>query len=147
MADQTPDPELAALVVVAVLARCPHYIRLANFRGLASDGAVIVGPWGGALTIPPELRRFLATWHHERIPLAAAGAMPLFPGNSHGRTGQPAIRRRLARLDAPASLWEDPPDTTIGDGAHADGRALLLRLCAWHLWLDRPDEPSESTPA
>jgi hypothetical protein len=47
-------------------------------------------------------------WHHERIPPAAAGAMPLFPGNSHGRTGQPAIRRRLARLDAPASLESIP---------------------------------------
>jgi hypothetical protein len=71
LADQTPDPQLAALIAVAVLARCPHYLRLANLRGLASDGAVLAGPWGGALTVPPELRRFLATWHHEREPLAS----------------------------------------------------------------------------
>jgi hypothetical protein len=58
-----------------------------------------------------------------------------------------AICRSLARLDAPASLWEDPPDTTIGDGAHADGRALLLRLSAWHLWLDRPDDAAEAASA
>jgi hypothetical protein len=67
-------------------------------------------------------------------------------GHSHGRAGQPAIRRRLAQLDAPASLWEHPPHTTIGDGPHADGRALLLRLSAWHLWLDRLDEPADSAP-
>jgi hypothetical protein len=140
LADQTPDPELAALIVVAVLARCPHYIRLANFRGLATDGAVLAGPWGGPLTVPPELRRFLATWHHKRKPQATGHAIPLFPGNSHRRARQPAIRRRLARLDAPASLWEDAPDTTISDDAHADGRALLLCLSAWHLWLDHPDE-------
>jgi len=34
----------------------------------------------------------------------------------------------------------DPPDTTIGEDANADGRALLLRLSAWHLWLEH-DEP------
>jgi hypothetical protein len=147
LADQTPEPQLAALIAVAVLARCPHYLRLANLRGLASDGAVLAGPWGGALTVPPELRRFLTTWHHEREPPTGAGAMPLFPGNSHGRASQPAIRRRLARLDAPASLWEDPPDTTIGNGAHADGRALLLRLSAWHLWLDHPEETTADAPA
>lgn len=148
LADQTPDPELAALIVVAVLARCPHYIRLANLRGLTSDGAALAGPWGSALTVPPELRRVLATWHHVREPLAAAGAMPLFPGNSHGRARQTAIRRRLARLDAPASLWEDRPDTTVGDGAHADGRALLLSLSAWHLWLDRrAHDAADSPPA
>ncbi|MCA1700740.1 MAG: hypothetical protein LC790_18275 [Actinobacteria bacterium] len=144
LADQSADPRLAALIAVAVLARCPHYIRLANFRGLASDGAVLAGPWGGALTIPPELRRFLATWHDERKPRATAQAIPLFPGNSHGRASQPAIRRHLTRLNAPASLWEDPPDTTIGEGAGADGRALLLRLSAWHLWLDRPDHPADT---
>jgi hypothetical protein len=147
LADQTPDAQLAALIVGAVLARCPHYLRLANLGGLASDGAVLAGPWGGALTVPPELRRFLATWHHEHKSPANGRAQPLFPGNSHGRAGQPAIRRRLAQLDAPASLWEDPPDTTIGEGAHADGRALLLRLSAWHLWLDRPDETADDAPA
>jgi hypothetical protein len=119
LADQTPDPQLAALIAVAVLARCPHYLRRANLRGLASDGAVLAGPWGGALTIPPELRRFLTTWHHEREPLASAGAMPLFPGNSHGRAGQPAIRRRLAQLDAPASLWEGAgPGLALAYGWH-----------------------------
>jgi len=43
LADQTPDPQLAALIVVAVLARCPHYIRHASLRGLTADGAVLVG--------------------------------------------------------------------------------------------------------
>jgi hypothetical protein len=85
--------------------------------------------------------------HHERKPHATAQSTPLFPGNSHGRARQPAIRRRLARLDAPASLWEDTPDTTIGDGARADGRRLLLRLSAWHLWPDRPDDAAEAVPA
>ena len=147
LADQTPDPQLGALIAVAVIARCPHYIRLANLRGLASDGAVIAGPWGGALTVPPELRRFLATWHHQHKLSTNGRPQPLFPGNSHGRASQPAIRRHLARLDAPASLWGDPPDTTIGEGARADGRALLLRLSAWHLWLDRQDEATDNAPA
>lgn len=48
---------------------------------------------------------------------------------------RPSIRRALAELDAPASLWHDPPDTTIGEGADADGRALLRTLTAWNLWL------------
>jgi hypothetical protein len=70
--------------------------------------------------------------------------MPLFAGNSHGRISQPGIRRRLARVDTPASLWEDPPDTIIGDGPSADGRALLLHLFALHLWLeDDHDAPSD----
>jgi hypothetical protein len=49
--------------------------------------------------------------------------------------------------DTPASLWEVPPDTAIGDGAPADGRALLLRLSASHLGLDRPDDAAEAAPA
>jgi hypothetical protein len=57
-----------------------------------------------------------------------------FAGNSHGRISQPMIGRRLARLDAPGTLREDPPDTTIGEGPSADGRAMLLHLTAWHLW-------------
>jgi hypothetical protein len=134
LADQTPDPELAALIAVAVLARSPYYLRHANLRGLASDGAILVGPYGGVLAVPPELRRFLATWQHERQRHADGRALPLFLGNSHGRISQPAVRRRLARLDAPASLWEDSPDVGIGEGPSADGRSLLLHLSAWHLW-------------
>jgi hypothetical protein len=87
------------------------------------------------LTIAPELRRFLATWHHHRKRLALDRTAPLFPGDTPGRLRPATIQRRLARLDAPASLWHNPPDTTIGEDAHADGRALLLRLSAWHLWL------------
>jgi hypothetical protein len=123
------------LIAVAVLARCPHYLRHANFRGLADDGAVLVGPWSGVLTVPPELRRFLATYHEHRGPLALDRTAPLFPGDTSGRLRPATIQRRLAQLDAPASLWHDPPNTTIGEDARADGRALLLRLSAWHLWL------------
>jgi hypothetical protein len=77
---------------------------------------------------------------HVRRPRSATCAsalrhMPLL--SRYGRLRQPAIRQRLAQLDAPASLWEDAPNVTIADGAHADGRALLLRLSAWYLWLDR----------
>ena len=134
LADQTPDPELAALIAIALLARSPYYLRHANLRGLASDGAILVGPYGGVLAIPPELRRFLATWQHERQRHAGGRPLPLFLGNSHGRISQPAVRRRLTRLDAPASLWEDSPDVGIGEGPSADGRSLLLHLSAWHLW-------------
>jgi hypothetical protein len=134
LADQTPDPQLAALIALAALTRSPYYLRHANLRGLAPDGAILVGPYGGVLAVPPELRRFLATWQHERARQAGGQAIPLFAGNSHGRITQPAIRRRLARLDAPATLWEDAPDTMIGEGPSADGRSLLLHLCAWHLW-------------
>jgi hypothetical protein len=132
LADQTADPQLAALIALGALTRDPYYLRHANLRGLVSDGAILVGPYGGVFAIPPELRRFLATWHRERA--ANGRAIPLFAGNSHGRISQPAIRRRLARLDAPGTLWEDPPDTAIGEGPSADGRAMLLHLCAWHLW-------------
>ncbi len=59
----------------------------------------------------------------------------MFPGSPHGRMGQASIRRALAELDAPASIWQDPPGTTIGEGANADGRQLLHSLTAWTLWL------------
>jgi hypothetical protein len=130
------------LIAVAVLARCPHYIRHANFRGLAADGAVLVGTWGGVLTVPPELRRFLATYHQHRKRLARDRTAPLFPGDTPGRLRPATIQRRLAQLDAPASLWQDPPESTIGDGANADGRALLLSLSAWHLWLEHDETTS-----
>jgi hypothetical protein len=144
LADQTPDPQLAALIATAALTRCPYYLRHANLRGLASDGAVLVGPYGGVLAIPPELRRFLAAWQHERARQAAGRDIPLFTGNSHGRISQPAIRRRLARLDAPTTLWEDLPDTTIGEGPSADGRSMLLHLCAWHLWHEREHDAAHA---
>jgi hypothetical protein len=108
LADQTPDPQLAALVAIASLTRSPYYLRHANLRGLARDGAILVGPYGGLLMIPPELRRFLAAWQHERARQAASRELPLYAGNSHGRISQPAIRRRLARRDAPATLWGRP---------------------------------------
>jgi len=38
----------------------------------------------------------------------------MLPGSAHGRMSQQAIRRELAELDATASMWHDPPATTIG---------------------------------
>lgn len=62
---------------------------------------------------------------------------PFLPGTTYGRVSQPSIRRALAELDAPASLWHDPPRTLLGDGADADGRRLLHSLTAWKLWPPR----------
>ncbi len=137
LADQTPDPQLAALIALAAVCRDPFLIRQANLRALHPDGGALAGPWGGVLAIPPELRRFLATHHQQLEPLANRAPAALFSGTSHGRLSQPAIRRALAALDAPASLWEDPPDTPLGEGANADGRTLLNSLTAWNLWLER----------
>jgi hypothetical protein len=139
LADQTPDPQFAALIALAAVSRNPLVIRHAHLRALSPEGSALAGPWGGVLAIPPELRRFLATHHHQQQqqPLATDQPVPLFPGSSHGRLSQPAIRRALEALDAPASLWEDPEDTPIGQGASADGRALLHNLSAWDLWLER----------
>jgi hypothetical protein len=144
LADQTAEPELAALIAVAALTRSPYYLRHANLRGLTRDGCILVGPYGGVLAVPPELRRFLATWQRERERQANGQAIPLFAGNCHGRISQPAIRRRLARLDAPATLWEDLPDRMIGEGPSADGRTLLLHLCAWHLWHELEHDASHA---
>ena len=91
-------------------------------------------PTVGSSPCRQSSRRFLATWRHARGRHADGRALPLFIGNSHGRISQPAIRRRLARLDAPVTLWEDLPGTQIGEGPSADGRSMLLHLCAWHLW-------------
>jgi hypothetical protein len=58
---------------------------------------------------------------------------------------QQSIRRALAELDAPASLWRDSPGTTIGEGANADGRMLLHAVTASNLWLrGRPADSSAS---
>jgi hypothetical protein len=140
LADHSADPELAALIALAAIVRDPHFIQQANLGHVAADGSVIAGPCGGSTAIPPELRRFLATWKHKVGRRRPHPAVPLFPGSSHGRRGRPAIRRTLQALDAPASLWEDPPDTEIGSGDSADGRALLHRLTVWNLWPQRRPE-------
>ena len=54
-----------------------------------------------------------------------------------GRMSHRAIQRALGELDAPASLWDNPPDSTIGEGANADGRLLMHTLTAWTLWEHR----------
>ena len=136
-ADQTADPQQAALISLAAVIRCPLLLRELNYRAVAADGSRLCGPWGGVIAIPPELRRFIAT-HHQRLgPHANGRRLPLLPGGTHGRMSRPSIRRALAELDAPASLWHDPPGTTLGEGANADGRALLHTLSAWNLWLRR----------
>lgn len=145
LADQSADPELAALIALAAIVRDPHFIQQANLADLVASGSMIVGPWGGTTAIPPELRRFLATWKHRLGRERTQPAAPLFPGSSHGRRDRPAIRRTLQALDAPASPWEDPPDTELGAGESADGRALLQRLTAWNLRLQRRHEAK--TPA
>jgi hypothetical protein len=63
----------------------------------------------------------------------------MLPGSAHGRMSQQSIRRALAELDAPASLWHDSRGTTLGEGLNADGRMLLHTVTAWNLWLRRPD--------
>lgn len=137
LADQVPDPQLAALIALAAVCRDPHIIRHANHRALHPSGNLLAGPWGGVLAIPPELRRFLATHHKQREPAAEGTPAALFSGNSPAASANPRSGRALATLDAPASLWEDPPDTQIGEGADTDGRALLNNLTAWNLWLER----------
>jgi hypothetical protein len=147
LADHSADPELAALIALAAVVRDLYFIQQANLVDLADSGSIIAGPWGGTTAIPPELRRFLATLKRKLGHERPHPAVPLFPGNSHGRRGGPAIRRTLQALDAPASLWEDPPDTDLGTGDSADGRALLRRLTAWNLRLQRRHEGKDRAGA
>jgi len=145
LADQTPDPQHAALIALAAVMRCPHYIRELDYNTVAADGSRLYVPWGGLFAIPPELRRFIATQHEHLSAYAKHRSIAMLPGNSHGRMSQAAIRRALAELDAPASLWDDPPDSTIGEGANADGRMLLHTLTAWTLWQQRA-QPTRALP-
>lgn len=135
LADQAVDPHHAALIALGAVLRCPRFLRELNHHTIAADGSRLYGPWGGVVAIPPELRRYIATQHQHLQPRVNGQPIPFLPGTSHGRLSRPSIRRALAELDAPASLWHDPPDTTIGEGANADGRALLHTLTAWNLWL------------
>jgi hypothetical protein len=89
LADQTPDPQLAALIAVSALTRSPYYLRHANLRGLARDGAILVGPYGGVLAVPPELRAFLATWQHERERQANGQAIPPSPATATDASASP----------------------------------------------------------
>ena len=141
LADQTPDLHRAALIALAAVIRCPRYLRALDHRTIAADGSRLYGPWGGLFAIPPELRRFIATQHHHLSTHAQHDRIAMLLGSAHGRMSQQSIRRALAELDAPASLWHDPPGTTIGEGANADGRMLLHTLTAWNLWLRRQDPP------
>ena len=140
LADQTADPQLAALIALAVMFRCPRFLRELNYHAVATDGSHICGPWGGIFAIAPELRRFIATQHQQLQPHADGQPRPFLPGTTNGRVSQPSIRRALAELDAPASLWHDPPSTLLGESADADGRRLLHSLIAWKLW--PPDKAS-----
>jgi hypothetical protein len=135
LADQTPDPQCAALIALAAVIRCPRYLRALDHNTVAADGSRLYGPWGGLFAIPPELRRFIATQHEHLSAYAQQRRVAMLPGSAHGRMSQQSIRHALAQLDAPVSLWHDPPGTTIGEGANADGRILLHTLTAWDLWL------------
>jgi hypothetical protein len=137
LADQTPDPQLAGLIALAAVLRCPHYIRELDHNTVAIDGSRLYGPWGGVFAIPPELRRFIATQHQHLSTYTQHRSIAMLPASSHGRMSHKAIQRALAELDAPASLWDDPLDSTIGEGANADGRLLMHTLTVWTLWEHR----------
>jgi hypothetical protein len=140
LADQTADPKHAALIALAAMFHCPRFLRELNYRAVGGDGSLVCGPWGGVFAIAPELRRFVATQHQQLQPHTAGRPLPFLPGTAHGRMSQPSIRHALAELDTPATLWHDPPGTTLGEGANADGRALLHSLTAGKLW-PRPSTP------
>jgi hypothetical protein len=135
LADRIADPTTAALVVLSALCRSPFGICHLDCGQLAPDGRAFITAYaGGVHAVPPELRRYLATYHERMATSEATSRTPLFPGSSHGRSSQPAIRRALAALAAPASMWEDPADTRIGEGDQADGRSLLAALNPLTLW-------------
>lgn len=138
LADQTPDPELSALIAITAVCRSTLLVRHANLRGLAHDGSFLVATWGGTYAIPPELRRFLATWHQQLTPIANRSRLPVFPW-SHALRSQHSIRRSLDALDAPAWLWEDP-EGTADDGLNADGRAFLHQLTPGNVWPAQNDQ-------
>jgi hypothetical protein len=81
----------------------------------------IVGiDWGGLRAIPPPLRRVLATQRQRLVNAGARPHDPLLPGTSHGRMSTPEIQRELDALDAPTSMWQDPPDEYF-DGPGSTG--------------------------
>ncbi len=63
LADQSPDPQLAALIALAAVVRCPRYIRALDHHTIAADGTPALRTRGGLFAVPPELRRFIATQH------------------------------------------------------------------------------------
>jgi hypothetical protein len=132
-----PRPQHAALIALAVTFRCPRLLCELNDRAVAADGSYVCGPWGGVFAITPELRRFIATHHHSQPSRGDGRPRPFLPGTSYDRMSQRSIRRALAELDAPESLWHDPPGTHLGERADADGRALLHNLTIWRLWPQR----------
>lgn len=54
LADQTPDPQLAALIALAAVMRCPRYIRELDHHAVAADGSRLYGPWGGLFATRPN---------------------------------------------------------------------------------------------
>lgn len=79
---------------------------------------------------------------HLEVPLGGRRphrAVPLFPTIA-AVAARPRSRRTLQALDA--APREDRPDTEIGTGDGADGRALLHRLTACNLWHDRRHQAS-----
>lgn len=145
LADQTADPQHAALIALAAVVRCPRYLRELDHHAIAADGSRLYGPWGAVVAIPPELRRFIATHHKHLTPHANRRGCPFLLGSTGGRMSRPSIQRWLADLDAPTSMWHDPPGTTLGEGANADGRALLHTLSAWNLWLKHAPPPTDAS--
>ena len=133
LADKVADPQLAAVIVLSAVYRHPPTVRRATVGATAIDGSIVGIDWGGLRAIPPPLRRTLATQRQRLAQQGAGPHHPLLPGTGHGRMGVPEIHQELRELDAPASMWQDPPDAYF-DGPEFDGRSILHALNPVHLF-------------
>ena len=127
LADEAADPQLAAVIALNLVYRHAPTVRRATVGATASDGSIVGIDWGGLRAIPPPLRRALVTQRQRLVDAGARPRDPLLPGTSHGRMSAPEIQRALGELDAPTSMWHEPPDEYF-DGPGLDGRTILHAL-------------------
>ena len=133
LGDQTPDPQLAALIALAAVIRCPRYIRALDQHTVASDQPT-PRPWGGVSRSRPS---YDASSPPSTSTSAIRSALPNCdvprqPARSHGPGVNPPCARRARR---PGLDLAGPARDHDRRSANADGRQLLHSLTAWTLWL------------
>ena len=95
LADQSPDPQLAALIALAAVVRCPRYIRALDHHTIAADGTPALRTLGRPLRRPT--RATTLHRHSARAPRRIGPAPPCRGApRQRARPHEPAVDPRRA---------------------------------------------------
>jgi hypothetical protein len=122
-----------------MLTRSLTTISRVTIAEVAADARALATP-AGVITVPPELRRYIAAHAQHRSETAPNRQTPLFAARGHWTPA--TIQQALARLDP--ALWRHATYNHSHRRPAGDGREYLHGLNAWELW--PPDQPRHPMP-